>query len=88
MQMNRTIFIGDEVETRDGIGVVVSVNTWRDLIDGMSEHEAHHFNDVCMREIGPDYRQKWEEVFVRRGSRIRRYLVSGIKVLKGRKDER
>ena len=86
MPRNIHIFVGDEVETPHGRGIVEDVNTWRDRVVNMSKAEAIEFCDQCSRNDGPYYRDTWAEVFVAVGGRMRRYLAKEITVLKGRDD--
>lgn len=84
MPRNIHIFVGDKVKTADGIGIVDDINTWRDRIIGMTDPEAVEFCDQCYRNVGPDYRDTWAEVFVMFGSKVKKYLARDITVLEGR----
>ena len=84
MPRNVHIFIGDRVKTVHGEGIVEEVNTWRDMVVGMTGPEAKEFCDQCYRNVGVDYRNIWAEVFVSIGGRIRRYLAGDVTVLEGR----
>ena len=78
------IFVGDKVDTPEGVGLVDEVYTFRDRVVGMREWEAAEFADKCFREAGIDYRKTWAEVFVMVRGRRRRFLAVQIKVLEGR----
>lgn len=84
MPRNIHIFVGDRVKTVHGEGVVEDVTTWRDRIGGMSDPEARDFCDQCFRSVGVDYKEKWAEIAVAIGGRMRKYLPDQVTVLEGR----
>ncbi len=78
------IFVGDKVETPNGLGYVERVTTWRDRVIEMSDYEAKEFSQSCKTEAGLDYRETWAQVMVRIGKRRSVFFAHQIKVKEGR----
>lgn len=80
------IFVGDKVKTPVGNGYVEDVFTWRDRVEEMNDYEAAEFSQNCKDTIGPEYKSKWCEVFVRVGRARRKFLFHQLEILEGRDD--
>ena len=82
--MDRKIFVGDKVSTPWGEGYVRDARSWREVIDDMDDYEALEFSERCRVEVGPDYKEKWVEIFVEVQGLRRKMLGSQVEVLEGR----
>lgn len=84
----RSVYIGDQVQTPDGVGFVEDVITWRDRVLELDEYEAREFSDECRRSHGQYYRAEWVRVVVRFKQGARGYDGKCVTVIKGRDDGR
>jgi len=78
------LYVGDKVQTPDGVGYVEEFTSWRDRILEMIDAEAKEFTEQCRMECGPEYKTAWGRVIVRVGQRARRYTLAQVTVIEGR----
>ncbi len=82
--MSREIYIGDVIRTKDGVGVVRDVRTWRDRIEDMEDWQAAEFSSTCNSAVGPGFREEWIELLVVIDGKPARYLWADVEVLESR----
>jgi hypothetical protein len=85
--MPNKFFVGDLVKTKEGVGRVVRVNTWRDRLITLEEYEVDDFLSVCKAQVGFDFKEKWTELLVLLSSG--KYLevqAIQVEILEGRDD--
>jgi hypothetical protein len=78
------LYVGDKVQTPDGVGYVEEFTSWRDRILEMIDAEAKEFTEQCRMECGPEYKTVWGRVTVRVGQQARRYPLAQVTVIEGR----
>jgi hypothetical protein len=86
--MAERFFTGDLVETKYGVGRVVSATTWRDRLLEKEEYEVEEFCATCKALVGIDYQEKWIELVVSVGGRNIEVQAGTVKILEGRDHER
>jgi len=59
------VFVGDRVQTPDGEGIVVRVETWRQRVVGMREADAREFSELCRAHVGDDFQRVWFRAMVK-----------------------
>jgi len=82
-------FIGDKAKCKYGVGIVVQVDTWRKRIGAMEyDFEAQEFSEQCKQEVGIDYQDIWELVFLKldNSSRVVHVQSKNVELLEGRDD--
>lgn len=84
--MSREVYIGDVVRTKEGVGIVRDIRTWRDCIEEMEDWQATNFSLECHARVGPEYREDWIELLVVVDRKSVRCQWTDVEVLEGRDD--
>ena len=77
-------FIGDKVRTKNGIGIVRKVTTWRDCIVEMSDAEAEEFCALAKMQVGINFRKDWVELLISTNLGLLEVQAKKVELLEGR----